>query len=245
LSAPVAFSTLVLQAQRRANIDSEPGPVSTAEVRDYLNEGLTAFHDLLVGARGQEHCRKSQTFNTVAGTAAYPLASDFYELISIDIQLAPNQLLNAEPYMESERNAFKLYPAWAGWFLSMPVFYRIQGTASDQNVSAVTEKTLNFIPTPQAAYPITVNYVWRYPTFDTAGSQDTNLVNGVNGWELYAVWYAVAAIKNRLREDASFAMSKMAELKARIESLAPQNDAGRAERIRDVEVDWDSTGRWW
>ena len=237
---------MLTQVQLRANIDLELGPVTLPEIRDYLNEGLAEFWDLLVEARGQEHIRKSQTFNTVSGTSAYPLAADFYELISIDIQIAPAQYLTATPYMESERNAFRLYPAWAGWFLSMPVYYRIQGTPTEGGggIATVVEKTLNFIPTPQSAYPITVNYIYRMPVFDTAGSQDASVIDSVNGWTAYAVWWAVAAVKNRLREDPSFAMGRMEMMKQRIQALAPQNDAGDAERIRDVYVDYDSNA-WW
>lgn len=244
MSAPVAFSTLITQAKRRANIDNEPGPISDTEVRDYLNEGLTEFYDLLVEGRGQEHTRKSTSATTVANQAAYSLPVDFYELISVDIQIAPNQLITAEPYMERERNAFKLYPGWtfAGGLYRW--WYRILGSSGDQNVGTATEKTINFIPTPQAAYTYTLNYVWRYPIFDTAGSQDSNLLNGVNGWELYAVWHAVALIKHRLKEDMSFAVARKQELRDRIQNLAPQNDAGQAERIQDVERDLDSFSFW-
>lgn len=246
MSAPVAFSAMITSVQRRANIDNQAGPILLPEIREYLNEGLTEFSDLLIEARGQEHCRKASSFNTVGNTASYVLPADFYELISVDIQIAPNQLITAEPYMERERNAFKLYPGWtfAGGLYKW--YYRILGSTGDQNVTsgALAEKQINFIPTPQAAYTVTLNYVWRYPTFDIAGSQDTNVVNGVNGWEVYAVWWAVSACKNRLKEDATFALQRVAELKDRIQNLAPQNDAGQAERIQDVERDMDSFS-WW
>ena len=107
MSAPIAFSALITSVQLRANIDSQAGPVTLPEIREYLNEGLAEYWDLLVQGRGQEHIRKANTFSTVAGTAAYPLPVDFYELISVDVQIAPNQYLTATPYMESERNAFR------------------------------------------------------------------------------------------------------------------------------------------
>lgn len=236
MSAAVPFSTLITQVQRRANIDNEPGPIALTEVRDYLNEGLTQFQDLLIEARGQEHCRKVQNFNTVANQSAYPLAADFYELISVDWQISTNQFIPVHSYMEFERNAFRFFGALTTTYPGWAQYYRIQGSSGDQNVASATEKTINFIPTPSAAYPIGINYIWRYPTFDTAGSQDSNVVNGVNGWEVYAIWWAVAACKHRLREDAGFAMARMQELEMRIRALAPSNDAGHAERIRDVEA---------
>jgi hypothetical protein len=244
MSAPVAFSSLITSVQRRTNIENQTGFITLPEVREYLNEGLAEFYDLLVEARGQEHFRKAFQFSTVSNQGDYALPQDFYELISVDIQIAPMQYLTATPYMEFERNVFRLYPAWAGWFMSMPVYYRILGTDASMNVAAVKEKRINFIPSPQAAYPITLNYIYRFPKFATDGMQDANLVDGIDGWEAYPIWFATWACKHKLKEDGSFAAARLQDLRNRIQALAPQNDAGMAERIRDVETDYDASA-WW
>lgn len=244
MSAPVAFSTLLLQLQQRANLENRVGFIPLAEQRSYLNEGLQEFHELVVAARGQGTFRRAQTFNALLGITDYPLAADFFAVDSVDIQLSPNQFLTATPYMEYERNAFRLYPAFSGWYFGAPVYYRVIGSAAAENVAIVAEKVIRFMPAPQAIYPISVNYIYAFPIFDLAGANDANVLDSVNGWTQYAVWWAVSACKHKLKEDASFALGRMAALRSRIEALAGETDAGAAERIKDVTVDYDSI-TWW
>jgi hypothetical protein len=234
MSAPISLASMLTSVQRRANIENQVGFITLPEQREYLNEALSELYDLLVAARGQEHFRKQQAITTLANVSAYPLASDFYELISVDIQLAPNQKLDARAYSESERNMFQNYPLWPGWLLGFPVYYRIQG--SPQSNGAMTiEKVINFIPYPQnSLFPVFVNYYPIFTPFATDGSQDNSVFNGVNGWEAFAIWSTVVTCKHKLKEDASLAMAKVTAIRTRIKSLASQNDAGTAERIKDV-----------
>ena len=246
MSAPITFATLLTGLQRRANIDSQAGPITLPEQREYLNSGLSEYWDFLVEGRCQEIISKTTVFNTVNGTDLYALPSDFYELISGDVQIAPLSFVNLTSFMEWERNMFKLFPAWSGWTMTTPVLYRIQGNVALANVAigSFAERNIKFIPQPNAAYTVTLKYIYRFPTFDTAGSQDSNVIDSINNWTDYAVWSAVADCKNRLKEDPTYAQQKCASLKERIAALAPQTDAGRAEKVRDVEADEDATG-WW
>jgi hypothetical protein len=236
MSAPVSLGSMIASVQRRANIENFTRFITLPELREYLNEALAELWDMLVSARGQEHARKTYQMATTANVASYPLPSDFYELISLDVQLAPGQRLDAKAYMESERNMFANYPSWPGWILGYPVYYRILGSTQHSG-SVVIEKQINFIPTPQnSLFPILVNYYPTFPTFATDGSDDARLFNGVNGWESFAIWTAVAICKGKLKEDASFAISEAEKMRKRIKALAPQNDAGTAERIKDVTM---------
>lgn len=239
MSAPIAFSALITSVQRRANIDSQAGPITLPEIREYLNEGLAEYWDLLVESRAVEHIRKAQNIATVQGTSAYALAADFYEALSVDLQVTPTQFLSMTPYMEFERNMFRQYPTPSAWFLGLPLFYRILGSSAVGNVATVAEKQINFIPTLQASYTVTVNYIYRLPTFDTAGSQDSNVIDAINNWTDYAVWRAVANCKFRLKEDPSYPEARVAQLKERVAALSPMTDAGNAPRMRDVEIDYD------
>lgn len=243
MSAPVSLGSMIASVQRRANIENQTGFITLPELREYLNEALAELWDLLIAARGQEHMRKTQQITTVAGQSSYPLAADFYELLSLDVQLAPGSRLDARSYSESERNMFQNYPTWPGWLLGFPVFYRIQG--SPQHAGAnVIEKAINFIPFPQSSlFPVLVNYYPTFPPFATDGTQDSFVYNGVNGWEAFAIWSAVATCKGKLKEDASLAAAKVGELRARIKALASDNDAGSAERIKEVSDS--SRSPWW
>jgi hypothetical protein len=245
MSSAVPFATLMNSVRLRTNTENRKGLITDPEVREYLNEAGAEYWDLLVEARGQEHFRRSYNFTTVANQSAYSLPSDFYELISIDIQLVPLQFINAQPYMEEERNAFRLYPAYAFWYTSTPVYYRLQGSIAAANVAAVVEKTVNFIPGPLAGYGITLNYVYTFSRFDTGGANDANVIDSVNGWSDFMVWGAVLACKQKLKEDGSFAAERLERLRQRIQNMASQNDAGHAERVKDTSGDYEGGRSWW
>lgn len=244
MSAPVTLGAIVAGIQQRANIENFTGFISAAEVRGYANEELAELWDLLMSARAQEHMRRSSTITTVSGTSAYSIPTDMEQLISVDYQYAAGQYQAIRPYMESERNMFRFFPAAAGWYYGQPVYYRIQGATNLQGVS-ITQKQINFIPTPQAAYTVILNYYPVFVPFATDGTADAQFFEGVNGWEGYAIWGAAATCKAKLKEDPSFCLGKKGEYRARIEELAAQNDAGQAERIQDVATyDYGWWGHW-
>jgi hypothetical protein len=251
MSAPVTLGGMLTSIQRRANIENQTGFVTVPELREYVNEYAAELWDLLIEARSQEHARKAWRFNCSNAVSAYPLAPDFYQLVSVDIEIAPNQPIALRPYMEEERNAFRQFPYWNALLLSLPSYYRILGarTMGGTGVVAVDEKNINLIPTPQAAYPVTVNYYPTFPPFNTAGLtvgagiDDASIFNGVNGWENYIIWGAVRNCKHKLKEDPDLAERRFAELKERIVALASQNDAGTPDRVHDTQTDYD-TG-WW
>jgi hypothetical protein len=245
VSSQVVFADLMSAVRSWTNTENQTGFLTDADIRRALNEGLEVFHEKLVAARGQEHIRKQWPITVVSTQAAYPLPPDFFELISIDIQVGPNQYISCRPYMEAERNAFRLYPGWSGWYMGLPVYFRIQGSTAYANQASPAEKTINFIPNSTSSFPVTLNYVYCFPRFDVAGSQDPNRIDSVNGWTNYAMWYAVALGKAKLKEDPSFAIAQREMVAARIQELAGQNAAGDAERIRDIESNDFETLGWW
>lgn len=245
MAALVAFSDLMTAVRGWTNTENRTGFFTDADIRRALNEGLQEFWEKLIAARGQEHVRKPWPITVAANVSAYPLPPDFFELISIDIQVGPGQFISCRPYMESERNAFRLYPGWSGWYMGLPTYFRIQGSDLAANSPAPHDKTINFIPASTSSFPITLNYIYTFPVFDVGGAQDANKIDSINGWTNYAVWYAAAIGKAKLKEDGSKAESQMARIAARIQEMAGQNSAGDAERIRDVEAgDYEALG-WW
>jgi hypothetical protein len=253
MAAPVTFGSMVTSVLRRANIENQVvvgGFISPAEVREYILEGLVETWEKLVKARAQEHMRKSYTFPAIANQSAYPIPADMFELISVDINISPvgvggpnPQFLNAKPYGEKQRNMFRFYPGLVGWYWGTPVFYRIQGSPQHAGPASIV-KNINFIPTPQAAYPINLNYYPNFVPFATDGLQDSYVFDGVSGWEGFAIWNAVAICKAKLKEDGSFAQMQAAKFEERISELASQNDAGASEVVADTEAENDGWYGW-
>ena len=233
MPAAIPLSSMITSVRRRANIENQTSFIPDAEITEYLNAGLASLYDMLVQAGGQQWDRKSVTFSTVSNTGFYSWATtgatDMYLLQSVDIQLGGTNAptISARPFMEFERNRYKYFP---GWTFNTPIFYRQHGAGVD------------FIPMPNGAFSITLNY---YPVFVLlVNGADT--FDGVNGWEEYAIWKAVADCRGKGDEDPSYALSKVASLETKIQALAEQRDTGAPERMQETfaEVPWDfSTGR--
>lgn len=226
MSAFVRLDTMRTQVRYRANLESQTAFITNAEINSYLNYWLRDLYDLVVQARGQDSVRKTQSISTVSGTASYSLASDFYQLLSVDATLGTNLVQTLRPYMEADRNRFQWVP---GWSYSSPAFYRIIGSTALSGASP-SSPSIKFIPTPSGVYTVTVNYV---PTF-TDLSSDSDTVESFNGWDLYAIFRTVADCQAKGEEDPSYAMGQAADIKQRIASLAGQKDAGNAERVHDI-----------
>jgi hypothetical protein len=225
---------MLTAAQQRSNIENlvlaANSVITLPEMRGYFNEALQETYDLIVQARGQEWYRKSYTFQTTSNQSGYPIPADLYQLISVDINLGGNLFLTARPYMESERNAFRWLSAW---FYDTPVYFRLQGTP-DSTGANLAPSNINFIPSPNSNFAVTLNYYPVFRPFLTDGTEDNNVFDGINGWEGHAIWAVTAICLEKLKQDSSFARAQVEKFTQRIEALAPDRHAGDPERVHDT-----------
>lgn len=239
MPAPVSLGSMLTAIQQRANIENLVAAagtfISLPELRGYVNELGSELYDELVQNAHPEWFRKTAIFTTTGNQGAYPLPADIYLLLSVDVFLAPNMVISARPYMESERNMFRWYP---GWFYNTPVYFRLLGVPASTGAN-IQPPMISFIPAPASTYQVGVNYYPPFRTFATDGSEDANIMDGMNGWEGYVIWGATAICLEKLKQNSDYAMNRMAQYKARIESLAADRHAGDAERVHDVSSDND------
>jgi hypothetical protein len=59
-------------------------------------------------------------------------------------------------------------------------------------------------------------------------------VDGVDGWEEYAIWRSVAYCQQKEQLDPSFAMGMTQQIGGRIDRLAPFRATNNTERVTDV-----------
>lgn len=224
----VALSTLRTRVQRAADIEGATARFPDAELNDYINESLAELYDVIRSAWGEDYYRTTYSFQTGGNVASYDLPSDFLSLISVDVPLGGNLVLTARPYMENERNLYKFFP-FGAWTLHQPIWYRLTGATGS---SGSGPQTISFIPTPTGAYNVNVNYV----PVPTTLSADGDTFDGVAGWEQYAVLDAAikCATKNQQWDLSQWLQGQKAAMVERIQKMAPEHDAGQADRVQDV-----------
>jgi hypothetical protein len=89
--------------------------VSDPQLINRVNKSIKRLYRKLVAARGQEYYRKSfPTFNTVSGQNLYPLPSDFFQLISVEITDGTFRRC-MQPFMEKEHARWREYSVPGGY----------------------------------------------------------------------------------------------------------------------------------
>lgn len=187
--------------------------VTDAEIDEYLNQSIAELYDLLVSARGQEYYVTRWSFTTAANTELYALPADHFEVLYVET-FVNNQRLRMRPYSLHERAAI----LGVTQLPARPYAFRLQAGS------------ISFLPIPDAAYPTTVFYVPACPRLVLG----TDTFDGIDGWEEYAIWRAVAYCQQKEQLDMSFAQGMIAGMRERIQRLAPFRAANNAERVTDA-----------
>lgn len=205
--------------------------VTDAEINRYLNESISELYDMLISCKGQEWYISRYTFPTVAGQELYsiPPGEDFYMLLGVDADMGGSTPIPLRPYMLDERHDRGLWYAGSGWGYLERARYRLEGLINPTTGDYTHQITLKPAPTASGTN-ITLLYIRHAPELDL----DTDVWDGFNGWEEYAI--VDAAIKCLEKEESStIALERRKErLIERIEGLASSHDNSFPERVVDV-----------
>jgi hypothetical protein len=63
---------------------------------------------------------------------------------------------------------------------------------------------------------------------------DADAFDGIDGWEEYAIWRAVAYVQQKEQLDAGFSLAFVTSIGQRIDRLAPFRATQNTERVTDV-----------
>jgi hypothetical protein len=168
---------------------------------------------------------------SVMTTDTYPLPINHYKPRGIDILTSgilgggypPARYANVGTWMFQERNQYNFMsnPVAVSQVGGVPILYRLLG------------QTIKLIPAPTVAQQ---SYqFWYIPAYSPMVN-DSDTVDGVNGWEEYIVLDTVIKMQAKQETDtAPWDMGKAAML-ARIEAMSASRDAGLPQRISDTVV---------
>lgn len=196
--------------------------VGTAEWNTYINQSAFELYDLLTTLFEDYYVTAPTTFAST-GVAQYNLttvAPNFYKLVGVDLGLsaAGDAWVTLRKFNFIARNNY-IYPQINSTILGFNnPQYRLVGS------------TIMFIPTPSANQAFRLWYIPRMPTL----LADTDILDGVNGWDEYVA--VDAAIKALIKEesDVTALMTQKQMLIERINSSAMNRDAGIPDTISDV-----------
>jgi hypothetical protein len=209
---------LIDDSYKRADLAAATDRFPRTEVLRYVNQGCAALYDLLIEARGRAYyaVKPASTITTVASTSRYALPAAFYRLSSVRVSGTGGFTLTPftpqdEPWLREP-----------GVTAAKPTHYEIQ------------PGYIELLPLHPAGLSVIVDYV---PVF-TDIADSSNTFDGINGWEEYVVDFAACCmlIKDDELSLVAAIRQDMAKLENRISKLAPQRDAFRAERVKNVRA---------
>ncbi|HBU30612.1 MAG TPA: hypothetical protein DEB56_14555 [Thiobacillus sp.] len=206
------YTTRVLD---RAGMTNSQVPV-TARVEEYINDGLAALDDMLVGMFGHEYRASSVAIEihsdkaTAVGGGALSTAG-WLSILSVHVTFSDgtSRAIEAFEQPERDRKLFGYTPRHNG------VRYRWVATE------------LQFEPTG-AADGLTglVRYVPQFAAISGAATY-----TAPNRWDEYAVVSAAIKLRRKLRQDVSDLEGELAALENRIRNFAPRRNMGAAPRF--------------
>lgn len=210
----------MIEATRRAaNVQGATALLKHPEsdLFDYVNRGIAALDRLLKVADTGQRFLSSTTITTTSGQELYALPPDFMALISLSGEFdGAMRWLTA--YEHNERPL--LVDDNAGW-TGQPLHYRLR------------QANISLLPTPAAAYTLTLWYAPAPATLATGESYDT-----IARLDEYIINYAARLIA---KKDANWELydrlgAELVELRGEIEAIGRNRDLNSPARIIDVTV---------
>lgn len=215
-----------------------------AEVNAYVNSGIAALYDILVANSG-EYFESQFTFITDGINFDYPLPADFYQLKLAQLNIGNFAGVTGYnvPLRQYNLNERPMLSSSTPGFSGFPFGYRLHGgTVSQAGTTQGTIPTnycIELLPRPSANINVLLFYVPTCPLLIS----ETDTLDTINGWDLYAVAHASKLV--RIKDDLSTTAqdSIMAETKARILGLSQHRNITEPRRITDLRSGYQS-GRW-
>lgn len=234
MAEPRKLSQLREEAYRKADClgAEDRHPQETVD-RD-LNQGAAEFWDEIIGAYGAGYVRAGTpiTITTTANTTSYALSSAFYVLIGvrIDGDAGTGPLVPFDDHEEAILRA----PSSS---VTYPTHYQIrrsvqQADGDANTVTGYASQSITLLPLHAANKSVIVEYAPRCPEM----TEEEDTLDGINGWEDYAVTYAAREMASRDDEDMAYSKldKRLAEMRDRIRRMAPKRDLHRARRPKDI-----------
>jgi hypothetical protein len=196
--------------------------VEDSELNDYINDSAKELYGLLVQKYGDNYFVQlpPYEFMTDGLSDYYPLPSDFFKLLGVDLQInnSPNGYVSLKPFQLAERNKWSIPNMQVVYGRLVNLRYRVMGNR------------VSFVPRAAAGQTMRLLYVPRV----TELVLDTDVLDGVSGWEEYVV--VDVCIKALAKEESDTTVFERAKvgLLARIESEAANRDAANPAVVADT-----------
>jgi hypothetical protein len=201
--------------------------ITDSSWRDYINGGYYELYDRLITAYDNDYnVAEPYVFITDGVTERWPLPPDFYKLMGLDLS---QDLVNWVPIHRFNRVERSRYVATPPGSLG-------QGRIR----SRLSGRYLWLDPRPGPGLGIRALYVPRL----TKLTLDTDVLDGISGWEEYVILDATIKAKIKREEDASDWKEAKLNCGQRIDSVAENRDTSEPFTVVDLRSEEENPFNW-
>lgn len=237
LTGQISLGELRQRSQQKADLVNSQF-ITTNEWNFYINESAKELYDLLITVYEDYYVAPRLLIETITNQQFYDLPNGqnyagvpaLYKLYGVDLGLnsSNNAFVSLKKFNFIQRNKY-VFPQITSSLLGVfNLEYRLIGGQ------------IMFIPGPTQGQPFGL---WYYPRLKTL-LQDTDILDGISGWELYVICRAAKYALDKEESDTSRITEEIGYLKQRIESSAMNRDAGQPDTISDVRTSNERWGGW-
>lgn len=228
------FSELLTEAKQFADLEGSDF-IDDEQWRRLINQGLQELWDLIIESEGHEFVVDTYTLSTTSGTKTYDLMAGEPQEIPVDIYI----LLGVDAHVAGD--GVPLYSAtfwdrhWGDDTIEQHHYYdlpryRLQGKQeSDKDYTP----QIRFTSDP-GSRDYTIWYIPYPPYYADDGSNDSDTVDGFNGWEKYATLTAAIMALTFEESDPGPLLAEKNRLHARIVSMCQKRHAAFPEVVTDI-----------
>ena len=194
--------------------------VSLPEANSYITESYKELYDLLSQKFGDEYfSSKTYTWTTQQNLQLYPLPADFFKSTLVEVTLNPSDptaWVTLKRFNKIQQNLLNYPNVYTYWGFTN-LRYRFTGNY------------LQIVPVTIGGQTIRM---WYTPRSNIL-MQDTDVLDGISGWEQYVIVDAARQMLAKQELDTTFLEGEKAALIDRIESAAENRDIAEPETVSD------------
>lgn len=214
-------------AQLRADAQSEADMIGSSFVSDsewlaWINGAAKELYGILVQKYGDDYFVQlpPYEFTTDGVSDHYALPADFFKLLGVDLVFSssPGDCATLKPYNLADRNINAVQNVLGQYGQKTNLRYRVMGNR------------IAFSPRASAGQTIRLLYIPRV----TELVLDTDVLDGVCGWEDYVTTDAAIKALAKEESDTTVKERERAGMLSRIESEAANRDAGHPQTVSDT-----------
>lgn len=194
--------------------------ISLPEANSYISNSYKALYDILAQKFGDEYFSSSTyTWTTQQNLQLYPLPPDFYKSTLVEVSLNPadpTAWVTLKRFNKIQQNLLNFPNVYTYWGFTN-LRYRFTGNFLEIVPVTIGNQTLRMWYTPRSKILL----------------QDTDILDGISGWEDYVVLDAARKMMLKQEQDTSEVVNEMAMIIARIESAAENRDVAEPDTVSD------------